>query len=162
MKDVFHDSEFESFLYGGVQDLDDDIGLLVYDTYKQGLIETVWSCSGHIAPWHIDGGRSTRPQTHWVYMPGRFYFKKKVLGEKTDKLVARIHEEGSKFSFVELDWRAGDGVYKVIPDMKDIAEPHKNRMIVAYGEVPIDKAKQRYEEFKVFWEKLRGVVGEFN
>jgi hypothetical protein len=54
MRDIFNDPEFDKFLYGGIHDLDEPMGSLVYNLYKAG-IQTTWSCSGHTGRFLADG-----------------------------------------------------------------------------------------------------------
>lgn len=67
MKDIFHDPEFEKMLYGGVHDLDEPVGKLVYNLWKSG-IQTTRSCSGHIGRFLDDAGNAY--DNLFVYLPG--------------------------------------------------------------------------------------------
>ena len=157
MKDIFNDASFERFLVGGVKDLDEGIGQLVYEVYRKKLVETIWSCSGHIGD-IIDGNTSTRPQTHFVYNCGKFFYK--VLPERNSELFSlSLKREVSECAFARI--YPYEGSERLVLEMRDI-EDMAGRQKWEYGEVPIELARKRLGEFKQFWSRLTDVARTFN
>jgi hypothetical protein len=61
MKDIFNNPEFDKFLYGGIKDLEEGVGPLVYAIYKLGFVQPCnFSCGGHLGQYDSCPVKSTR------------------------------------------------------------------------------------------------------
>jgi len=157
MQDMFNDKEFDRFVEG-VMHLDEDIGQLVYTLFKSRLVETRWSCSGHIGL-SLESGVSTRPETHLVYHAGVLPFnastfqRANLFLNATRGLVAK-----RKFaSFNEPNEFAQ--YFSVRLEMKDLIDNAETRDKTSMSylfdmEVRKDLAEKRYAEFVQFWRDL--------
>lgn len=163
MEDLFKDAAFDQFLYGGVHDLDRDIGNLVYTIYQKNAALTSWSCSGHVGTYLLDVGRSSRPTTHYVYHPGLLFFS------VDDSIHQRafLHECQefvAQHAFARLADRGR--TYHLILEMDDLIEYSENttagldvlRRIAYDMEVPIAAARDRYAAFVTFWNQFDEIV----
>lgn len=173
MQDIFNDPQFNKDLYGGVRDLDEPVGRLVYALYKDPTIETSWSCSGHIGnPCH-DVGR----------------VQEGFMGVNCSKLVYKCeevhpfhiatHNLEDRFNFVKHSPHHEAGLWFTM-DMDDISVPNPeyeriqkevlalkaagaDPMMLAYNsmrhcwaktQVPQELAQQRYQTILDIWQEL--------
>ncbi len=146
MEDIFKDEKFEKFLYGGVRDLEEPVGQLIYNLWKAG-ITTEWSCSGHIGK-TIGPSEKLAIDGHYVYDAGRLYYK---TTPNSEPLKSKLIEICTKHSFATLTEREGDS--KFILEMKDIAL-HCSERGYTELQVPIQLAERRYAEFLEIWREL--------
>ena len=169
MEDIFHDPEFTRF-GDGVKELDEDIGRLVYTLFKTKLLETKWSCSGHIGTYLLDVGRSSRPETHHIYATGLLFFnvpnndKSKSFFDITKSLVAQTPFA----SYKEPHGEYGNHhhIYLEMADLSDNQPKEEFRKKWGFNyrperEVPIALAVARYEQFKKFWSDLDNLAKRF-
>ena len=98
MKDVFNDSDFEKFLYGGVHDLEEPVGELVYNLWKRG-IETTWSCAGHIGKFLIDAGNATNG--YFAYEDGKLFYSLEPRTNILSKKLTEIVDRNPRFARIE-------------------------------------------------------------
>ena len=148
MKDIFKNSEFENFLYGGIKDLEEPVGRLVYNLYKNGII-TDWSCSGHIGKF-IQGSEKNAIEGNYAYDCGRLHYKEG--NNKSLILTAKLKEITLINSFAVVK-KIKDKSVEFILDMEDIAI-HCDVKGYASSQVPIEKAKARYNQFLEIWGSL--------
>lgn len=85
MEDVFNDRDFGQMLYGGVSDLEEGVGVSVYNLYKKGFIKTTWSCEGHVGR-YVDGYSTNRPG-YVIYRPGSMAFEYQPEDEQAGKFI---------------------------------------------------------------------------
>lgn len=162
MQDTFNDVEFAKF-GDGIRDLDEDIGQLVYTLFKSKLLETIWSCSGHIGINLMDVGASSRPETHYVYNEGLLFFNVPNSDRSNSFLdIAKTLIKQKLFASYK-EPRAGlTNYHSIVLEMKDlsdnvISEEASKRVGLNYcpeKEVKIDLAAKRYSEFVQFWRDL--------
>jgi hypothetical protein len=177
MKDIFHDPEFEKMLYGGMKDLDEQVGGIVYKLFKAGFIKTTWSCEGHAAR-SYDGYNAHR-QGYYVYGPGRMTFEYPDDKEmpKTGLLINKVEGLVSKYPFAKLTKDDGGKKIELTLEMKDLVEPieqvaqtAREDIVAAFAqgmyeisrrrEVKIELAEARLAHFYKFWEELETIVDE--
>ncbi len=145
MENIFNDPKFEKILYGGVRDLDEPVGLLIYNLYKAG-IKTIWSCSGHIDRFNEDAGGNALPENQ-VYRAGRLWYE---YTSKTEILTAKLNEIVLNNNFAEL---LKNNEMQFTLEMQDIATPY-NITGYAKKQIPIEKALARYNQFLAIWDNL--------
>ena len=158
MKDIFHDKEFGSFLEGGVDDLEEPIGSLIYHIWQRQLIKTFWSSAGHINDYHV--GMSSRLKTHFCYQSG-FIFFYPIDNKISLDFMNQARDFTLKHSFgrwIEPRPEAID-YHQIILEMEDIAD---KVTLAGYSipqlEVRKPLAKKRLKEFYKFWEDLDKLV----
>ncbi len=158
MRDIFNDPEFDKFLYGGIHDLDEPIGSLVYNLYKAG-IQTTWSCSGHTGRFLVDGtGGPNAAAGNQVYQPGLLFYKNTP---QADILTRKLEEITKLHSFAFLERKEGCDFYLemrdlVIPICNPQSAEEKALFSWPYSkkQIPAEKANKRYEEFLKIWAEL--------
>ncbi|HME86994.1 MAG TPA: hypothetical protein VKE88_01125 [Candidatus Nanoarchaeia archaeon] len=166
MEDIFKDPVFAKQLYGGVKDLDPDVGTLIYKIYNLPFINTGWSCSGHIGKSIPQEMLSTKREGYFVYLPGNMKFivpKPNPLAEEFMKKTLEIVDR-NRFSSLKKDKEKDE--YWLLLEMEDLLEPHTeegtlasfDRDWVKRHEIREELAIPRYESFKNFWKELETVV----
>jgi len=146
MKDIFNDPKFESFLYGGVRDLDEPVGQLVYNLWKSE-IQTTGSCSGHIAAFLEDGGGSSIGG-YLAYQPGTLFYMPK----NAERLTARLEDATEKYPFAELRKNKEFTFYL---EMQDVSTNFKGfERGIARVQVTENEARERYAQFLQIWKEL--------
>ena len=140
MKDIFNDPNFDKFLYGGVRDLEEPLGQLVYNLYK-AKIKTTDSCSGHIGKF-ILGSEKNALLGNYAYDCGRLQYE---ASDKALILTNKLKEITGVHSFARIK-KNQDKSMEFILDMEDIAVPCK---VTGYAslQVPLEKAQERYNQF---------------
>jgi len=154
MEDIFNDDDFNTFLYGGIKDLDEPLGKLVYRLYQDPGIQTGWSCSGHIGETLTD--RGSVQEGYFAYMPGILKYSSK--GDHD--LNRRLIEISNSHNFAEIA-RLQDGSGWFTLEMDDIAIENPEFKAApfcfytpAQTQVLEEKAKERYQEFLSIWDNL--------
>ena len=145
MKNIFNDSEFEKFLYGGIKDLDEPVGKLVHNLYRAG-IKTTWSCSGHIYQFNEDAGGKALPENQ-VYQCGKLFYCDTL---KSLRLTKKLEEITKVIPFASLT--EGDTLDFAL-EMDDLIVP-RNDGDHAKKQIPIKLAEQRYSQFLGIWKDL--------
>ncbi len=177
MKDIFNDSKFDKWLYGGVHDLDEDIGMLIYYLYKLDFIKTTWSCSGHIGKHLMDAGNSSR-ENYFVYQPGILFFEIKIENDHSKHFIQELAKLVNNYKFASLKIHPKNE-YHLFLEMKDLVEEsktfenkekqegianlllHFHDQSAKHKEVRIDLAQKRYLEFKDFWCQLENIAKKY-
>jgi hypothetical protein len=182
MRDVFEDKEFDSMLYGGVQDLEEGVAQTIYSLFKRHLIRTTWSCEGHVGKC-VDG-YSTRRPGYLIYQPGRIHFRYAANDETAVRFMSGLTSLAASRKFVSLnirDCRDTDELEAaLLLEMGDLVDQESLQMnirdkaiqvlleqrgsdpICYKYEVPETQAKARLEEFKQFWTELENWVKAFS
>ena len=146
MKDIFNDPQFDKMLYGGVNDLEEPVGRLIYNLWKAN-ISTVWSCVGHIGLW-LPSSEKRATRGNYVYDAGRLFYKPT---EKARPLTKKLEQIGENFSFAQLSLGSFEALFTL--EMEDIAN---TCALPSYAklQVPIEQAKARYAQFLEIWKEL--------
>ncbi|MEI6732195.1 MAG: hypothetical protein WCK90_05980 [archaeon] len=164
MKDIFNDPEFDRWLDGGVHDLDEDIGRLVYALYKKKIVDTTgcYSCSGHVGR-STNSGHSTRPDTHHVYDMGALRFRITEQNPLGERFVHDVERKVAQHIFARFAHPKKDSIYhstyRLELEMNDLVDfkPHPGLS----GEIPIPLAEARFKEFQKFWESLEHIAQDY-
>jgi len=140
------DKKFDAWLYGGFRDLDEPVIKLIYNLYSSG-IKTILSCSGHIGSF-IQSSEKSAIKEHYAFDCGRLYYEDSPESEPLEEKLRSI-VRNHNFARLETD----KDYPEFILDMEDIAIPCDIR---GKGElqVPIKKAKARYNDFLKIWADL--------
>jgi hypothetical protein len=146
MQDIFHDPEFERFLYGGVRDLEEPVGELVYNLWKKG-IEPTWSCGGHIGKW-IPQAEKQAITGYYAYEQGRLCYS---ITEEAIPLTKKLLEIIRVYPFASLNPSSLERGF--VLEMNDIATLCS---IKGYAKMQVlpELATRRYEEFLSIWKEL--------
>jgi hypothetical protein len=153
MKDIFNDLEFEKFLSdgGGVRDLDEPQGQLIYNLWKAGIKTCYNCCAGHIGKFLEDG--HTGPNAFngfFVYRPGVLFYDPR----NAERLTAKLIETTERNKFAKLK-REENFCFEL--EMDDIAQVFEKRENgYARLQIPIQLAQERYAQFLQIWEDLTG------
>lgn len=145
MRDIFNDPKFERFLEGGISDLEEEVGLLVYNLYKAG-IQTTWSCTGHIANFLEDGGGNAS-SGNLVYQPGLLFYK------NTPKAYVLTRELEGVVKFHDFAKLVPGKEFQFYLEMEDLATSYNSRDY-ARKQVPRKQAEKRHKEFIRIWRSL--------
>ena len=160
MEDIFGDKGFDNFLYGGIHDLDEPVGMVVYDLYRSKLVTTTWSCSGHIAPWLNNKSGYALGILRWNENPNNP--ASKIYNAATKELTLQHQPFASwrvlegKADFIEIVGRYCielniPGLERV-PDLQNKYIPHSYE-----GK---ELAEQGYVGFLKFWKDLHTLTLE--
>jgi hypothetical protein len=148
MRDIFNDQEFEKMLYGGVHDLEEPVGRLVYNLWK-AKIKTSWSCAGHVGKF-ICNSEKNAIVGYFAFDEGKLLYtpnqNSAVLTDKLEEVVRRNDH------FARLERREQ---YQFYLSMDDIAVRFDN-LERGYEklQVPQQLAVRRYGEFVSIWKDL--------
>ncbi|MBS3070933.1 hypothetical protein J4407_01370 [Candidatus Pacearchaeota archaeon] len=169
MEDIFNDAAFDRWLYGGVHDLDEDVGKLIYNMYnlkkRFGFIKTNWSCSGHVGKWLIEGRSSM--EGFWIYNLGLLGFEILNNNPNSENFMKNLSAIVEKYKFAELKHLPINlSDYWIRLEMKDIADnPKAKRDTKQFDfywaenrEIILELTQERYEVFKKFWNEMDGMV----
>ena len=102
MRDIFNDPAFNSFLYGGVQDLEEGVGHLVYTLFQIPTVTPApFSCEGHLGSfkekdWRISATRENYITTCDSYISYQYLDK----GTRFEKL---IYDFLNQFPFSRIE-----------------------------------------------------------
>ena len=184
MKDIFHDSNFQAFLSkdGGIADLDEDIGPLIYTLFKLDFIQTYWSCSGHIGDSLMDVGYSS-DKNCYVYHCGYLFFTMTKNSSSAQNFLQELAQLINNYSFASLKHK-NTNEYQIFLEMQDLVDSQK---IKQYNEEQEQKkqeksifdilstrpeprkdceikksiAKKRYKQFVEFWNQLNTIAKKY-
>lgn len=162
-----NDGEFEKFLRdgGGTGDLDSNMAPLVYALFKDGVVTTTWSCSGHTDRFLDNAGSAVTPGT-FVYQKGFILFKD-VSPALSGKFFGLAETLLKPYPFVEIIRREDDIIKKfdarhhIILTMDDISIGANGRGVMGMPvkEVPEALARERIKLFYQIWRELTiGVI----
>ena len=146
MEDQFNDSQFDKMLYGGVKDLEEPIGRLVYNLWR-AEVSTIWSCTGHIGAW-LPSSEKKAIDGNYVYDAGKLLYK---VHAQSSPLTKKLEQICERFSFAQLSSNPSEIWFAL--EMQDIANGCN---IQGYTrlQVPIEQAKARYVQFLEIWKEL--------
>jgi len=146
MEDIFNDLKFDKMLYGGVRDLEEPVGRLVYNLWK-AEIPTIWSCAGHIGSF-LPSSEKKATDGNYAYDAGKLIYKNR---SRANPLTQKLEQIGERFPFAQLSLNPSEVWFTL--EMNDIAREY-NMQGYAKWQVPIEQAKARYSQFLEIWKEL--------
>jgi len=88
MKDIFNDDKFNSYLDGGISDLEEGVGQLIHTIFKIPTVKSVeFSCEGHLGDYGEKGW--TIPSTREGYI---VTCNSQITFKYTDQIDQRYHK----------------------------------------------------------------------